>query len=152
MLPFLCTCMLLLNPLNAELNPICHLLALLGDHHILHVSRIRVNYCTLSYITWRIFHSDTFPPFIPSPFFCCIIHKSAIRFRHWSSRAPLLVYYVCELRAAHGRAMTQAVSRRPLAAENRVRSQVSSCEICSVQSGIETGYSRSFPPLVSLHH
>jgi len=30
------------NPLNAELNPICHLLALLGSHHILHVSRIRV--------------------------------------------------------------------------------------------------------------
>jgi hypothetical protein len=33
---------LILNPLNAELNPICHLLALLGTHHILHVSRIRV--------------------------------------------------------------------------------------------------------------
>jgi len=32
-----------LNPLNAELNPICHLLALLQAHHILHVSRIRVN-------------------------------------------------------------------------------------------------------------
>jgi len=32
-----------LNPLNAELNPICRLLALLGAHHILHVSRIRVN-------------------------------------------------------------------------------------------------------------
>ena len=32
----------LLNPLNAELNPICYLLALLGAHHILHVSRIRV--------------------------------------------------------------------------------------------------------------
>jgi hypothetical protein len=31
-----------LNPLNAELNPICHLLALLGVHHFLHVSRIRV--------------------------------------------------------------------------------------------------------------
>jgi len=30
------------NPLNAELNPICHLLALLGAHRILHVSRIRV--------------------------------------------------------------------------------------------------------------
>jgi len=30
------------NPLNAELNPICHLLALLGVHPILHVSRIRV--------------------------------------------------------------------------------------------------------------
>ena len=31
------------DTLNAELNPICHLLALLGAHHILHVSRIRVN-------------------------------------------------------------------------------------------------------------
>ena len=31
-----------INPLNAELNPICYLLALLGAHHFLHVSRIRV--------------------------------------------------------------------------------------------------------------
>jgi len=31
------------NPLNAKLNPICHLLALLGAQHILHVSMIRVN-------------------------------------------------------------------------------------------------------------
>jgi hypothetical protein len=30
------------NPLNAELNPICYLLALLGAHLIFHVSRIRV--------------------------------------------------------------------------------------------------------------
>ena len=30
------------NPLNAELNPIRHLLALVGAHHILHVSRVRV--------------------------------------------------------------------------------------------------------------
>jgi len=30
------------NHLNAELDPICYLLALLGAHHILHVSRIRV--------------------------------------------------------------------------------------------------------------
>ena len=30
------------NPLNAELNPICYLLALLGAHHFLHVSRIRI--------------------------------------------------------------------------------------------------------------
>jgi len=33
-----------LNPLNSELNPICHFLALLEAHHILHVSRIRVNH------------------------------------------------------------------------------------------------------------
>jgi len=31
-----------INPLNAELNLIYHLLALLGAHHILHVSRIGV--------------------------------------------------------------------------------------------------------------
>ena len=31
------------NPLNAELNPICHLLALGGAHHFVHVSRVRVN-------------------------------------------------------------------------------------------------------------
>jgi hypothetical protein len=33
---------ILFNSLNAELNPICHLLALLEAHRILHVSRIRV--------------------------------------------------------------------------------------------------------------
>ena len=38
-----------LNPLNAELNPICHLLALLGAHHIFHVSGIRVNRICISY-------------------------------------------------------------------------------------------------------
>jgi hypothetical protein len=31
-----------INPLNAELNPIYHLLALLGAHHILHVSMMGV--------------------------------------------------------------------------------------------------------------
>jgi len=34
-----------INPLNAEINPICHLLALLGAHHIFHFSRIRVKNC-----------------------------------------------------------------------------------------------------------
>jgi len=33
----------MINPLNAELSPICHLLALLAAHHILHISKIRVN-------------------------------------------------------------------------------------------------------------
>ena len=32
-----------LNPLNAELNPICHLLALLGGATIVVVGRLRVN-------------------------------------------------------------------------------------------------------------
>ena len=38
--------LLLLNPLNTELNPICYLLALLA-HHFLHRSRIRVKSLTL---------------------------------------------------------------------------------------------------------
>jgi len=32
----------IIDPSKAELNPICHLLALLGTHHILHINRIRV--------------------------------------------------------------------------------------------------------------
>ena len=43
--PFLSTFIpLRSNPLNAELNPNCHFLALLGAHHIFHVSRISVNF------------------------------------------------------------------------------------------------------------
>ena len=36
-----------INPLSPELNPICYLLALLGAHYFLHVSRIRVKLLTL---------------------------------------------------------------------------------------------------------
>jgi hypothetical protein len=43
------------NPLNAELNPICYLLALLGAHHFLHVSRIRVKSLTLRLIMSYIY-------------------------------------------------------------------------------------------------
>ena len=47
------------NPLNTELNPICCLPALLGAHHFLHVSRIRVKSLTLrllmSYIHIHIY-------------------------------------------------------------------------------------------------
>jgi hypothetical protein len=34
---------IMFNPSNPELNPICYLLALLGAHHFLYISRIRVN-------------------------------------------------------------------------------------------------------------
>ena len=37
-------CVLSINPLNAELNSIRHLLALVRARHIAHVSRIWVNY------------------------------------------------------------------------------------------------------------
>ena len=41
---------LIFNPLNAELNPIRHLLALVGVRHIVHVSRIRVKWTEIRYI------------------------------------------------------------------------------------------------------
>jgi hypothetical protein len=42
-----------------------------------------------------------------------------------------------------GRAMDQAVSRRPLTAEARVRSRVSPSGACGGQSGTGTGFSPS---------
>jgi hypothetical protein len=46
---------ILINPLNAELNPICHLLALLRAHHFLHVSRIRVKLSSGNRaVIWRV--------------------------------------------------------------------------------------------------
>jgi len=36
------------NHLKTELNPICHLLALLGAHHIFHVSGLRVKRARVS--------------------------------------------------------------------------------------------------------
>jgi len=48
------------NTVNAKLNPICHLLALLGAHHILHVSRISVKDHTCKYVFMynALFSSD----------------------------------------------------------------------------------------------
>jgi len=48
------------NPLNAELNPICHLLALLEAHHILHISRIGVNRPWLLFVHKPAAHSFLF--------------------------------------------------------------------------------------------
>ena len=46
-----------LNPLNAELNPMCHMLALLGAHHIFHVSGLRVNDLYSSPVSARVIKS-----------------------------------------------------------------------------------------------
>jgi hypothetical protein len=43
---------LCINPLNYQLNRICHFLALLGAHLILHVSRFIIHICKVS-ITWN---------------------------------------------------------------------------------------------------
>jgi len=44
-----------INPLKPELNPICYLLALLGAHHFLHVSSIRVKLLTFRQLMSHIY-------------------------------------------------------------------------------------------------
>ena len=54
--------------------------------------------------------------------------------------------YLCIIQVnmnLYGRAMTQAVSRRPHNAETRCRSQASNCDVYSRQSGTETCFSVS---------
>ena len=52
------------NPLNPELNPICYLLALLGAHHFLHVSRIRVKLLTFRLLISYIYMEHPFLMFL----------------------------------------------------------------------------------------
>ena len=49
----------ILNPLNAELNPICHLLALLGGATIVVVSRLRVK----DVVTYKRHHNHKYAVF-----------------------------------------------------------------------------------------
>jgi len=53
-----------INPLNPELNPICYLLALLGAHHFLHVSRIRVKSLTFRRLMSYIYTEHQFLMFL----------------------------------------------------------------------------------------
>ena len=48
------------NPLNPELIPICYLLALLGAHYFLHVSRIRVKSLTFRLLMSYIYMEHPF--------------------------------------------------------------------------------------------
>jgi hypothetical protein len=57
-----CNGTLWLNPLNAELNPIWHLLALLGAYHIFHISRMRVYVGKLVILSGQV--SSEIKPFI----------------------------------------------------------------------------------------
>ena len=51
--------LILINPLDTKLNPICHLLKLLESHHIFHGSRIRVNLCKMFCVHSRVLHSGS---------------------------------------------------------------------------------------------
>ena len=52
------------NPLNPELYPICYLLALLGAHHFLHVSRIMVKLLTFRLLKSYIYMEHPFLMFL----------------------------------------------------------------------------------------
>ena len=53
-----------IDSLNPELNPICYLLALLGAHHFLHVSRISVKSLTLRLLMSYIYMEHPFLMFL----------------------------------------------------------------------------------------
>ena len=69
------------NPSNAELNPICPLLALFGAHHILHISRKRV----------KLFYAYTY----------CFVQEGKWSYRIWASswnfdwKVTVCVFVVC---------------------------------------------------------
>jgi hypothetical protein len=100
------------NPLNTELNPICHLLALLGARHILHVSRIRVNVntfgipmcaqLTLTYNLWEGTEDDwiaveTCSPIVISENKCCADVNKLIYLYLIALRDAFIQTIVCEL-------------------------------------------------------
>jgi hypothetical protein len=49
-----------INPLNTELNSICYFLALLGAHHILHISRVKVKHVSISRVKGANVKRDKF--------------------------------------------------------------------------------------------
>jgi hypothetical protein len=53
-----------INALKTQLNPICHLLALLGAHHILHISRITVKPRSCRELSWKR-NPVTWQPVLP---------------------------------------------------------------------------------------
>ena len=67
------------NPLNAELDPIRHLLALAGAHHIVHVSRIRVNDVTSTYPFPQIVQDNIWHTWWSIPSYCSLKNKNNTR-------------------------------------------------------------------------
>jgi len=72
----------LFNPLNAELKPICHLLALLGAHHILHVRGIRVKKISaiITHILLSCRNKICWFGRTPAPLIICHTHATATKF------------------------------------------------------------------------
>ena len=74
------------NPLNPELNPICYLLALLGAHHFLHVSRISVKLLTFRRLMSYIYIYIYICIYMEHPFLMVLDHTQR---RSTVGRTPL---------------------------------------------------------------
>ena len=74
----------LVNPLNPELNPICYLLALLGAHHFLHVSRIRVKLLNFRLLMSHIYMEHPFLMFLDHTQRRSIVGRTPLD--EWSAR------------------------------------------------------------------
>jgi hypothetical protein len=78
------------NPLNAELNPICHLPALLGAHHILHVSRIRVKLTIVHALSLSVGRAVSESNFIGV---ACCLNITCLRGQDFISDIIFCVFY-----------------------------------------------------------
>jgi hypothetical protein len=74
------------NPLNAELNPICHLLALSGARHVLHVSGLRVNVTCIEIMKYKMF----IPHFFNQP-----LHDACKTLLSTTTHKHMLIVCVC---------------------------------------------------------
>jgi hypothetical protein len=110
------------NPLNPELNPLCHLLALLV-HHFLHVSRIRVKSLTLrllmSYI--HIYMERIFLMFLDHTKRRTTVGRNPLDewsaahlLRSWVRIPPeAWIFVCCECRVLSGRGLCDELITRP---------------------------------------
>ena len=100
------TYLILLNPLNAKLNPICHLLALLEAHHIPNISRIRGNLITLirfgeEYRSWSSSLCSLFlhTLFVNTLSLCCSLSVCETEFHtHMTQQGKITVMHILIIR------------------------------------------------------
>jgi len=91
------------NPLSPELNPICYLLALLGAHHFLHVSRIRVRLISL-FVQLRYTHIQCSVVLFKIPLYVSgwLAHHQEVQIYAVHAATSLLLWYVSVVAVGNG--------------------------------------------------
>ena len=84
----------IINPLNAKLNPICLLLALLGAHHILHINRIRVKETEFCMFNFETFILHTKHVHIKKSQLCTFSATDKISYNFWGSPTAMHNVYL----------------------------------------------------------